>query len=502
MFFRQNIASIQGDARHLPLPDESVDLIMTSPPYFALRDYQDQGESVRGQLGNEPTPQEFLDSLVACTREWMRVLKPRGSIFVNLGDKYAGGGGQWAGNPSPLNRGSVNNRGGTWGFRSKSLLNLPGRYAIRCTDELGLVQRAEIVWSKPNGLPESVKDRVRRSHEMLYHFTKEGDYYEAVDRIRQQPEEVKTGGKQVRGRGSKAKTWEERKALGEPMRYGDTGNGASGAFTGGVAGSPLGKLPPSVWDDAGPVWEIPTFPLNVPKDIRELFEVWYEEDGERFEVDHYAAFPPELVRRVVLGWSPQHVCTKCGQGRFPVTEKRLVAEDRGNIGSRGEKWDPADPAMDPRIRTRPREAYGSTEARIIGNACACTPYEDHPENRGKDWRGTDSGDRKITGQRMGKDFQGNGHPSRSGGQWNGDGGAARDEWGRGQVREYKLDDWQPAPTTQGVVLDPMGGTGTTAIVAAILGRRGITCDLSHDYAGRMVSWRMNDRAQMRSLLGG
>jgi DNA modification methylase len=75
---------IQGDARALDLPDESVDLIVTSPPYFGLRDY-----GTDGQLGAEPTPAEYIAALIECTREMVRVLKPSGSIFVNLGDKYA-----------------------------------------------------------------------------------------------------------------------------------------------------------------------------------------------------------------------------------------------------------------------------------------------------------------------------------------------------------------------------------------------------------------------------
>jgi DNA modification methylase len=75
---------VQGDARALDLPDESVDLIVTSPPYFGLRDY-----GTDGQLGAEPTPAEYIAALIECTREMVRVLKPSGSIFVNLGDKYA-----------------------------------------------------------------------------------------------------------------------------------------------------------------------------------------------------------------------------------------------------------------------------------------------------------------------------------------------------------------------------------------------------------------------------
>src|SRR5215216_2263126 len=79
---------IQGNALNLPIPDSSVDLVCTSPPYFGLRSYQDNGQHYEGQIGSEATPAEFLDALMAATREMMRVLKPSGSIFVNLGDKY------------------------------------------------------------------------------------------------------------------------------------------------------------------------------------------------------------------------------------------------------------------------------------------------------------------------------------------------------------------------------------------------------------------------------
>ena len=84
------ITLIRGNALDLPLADNSVDLVITSPPYFALRSYQDEGEHYTGKLGSEETPTDFLVSLLAATREMVRVTKPSGSIWINLGDKYGG----------------------------------------------------------------------------------------------------------------------------------------------------------------------------------------------------------------------------------------------------------------------------------------------------------------------------------------------------------------------------------------------------------------------------
>lgn len=85
------IRIINGNALDLPLDDNTVDLVVTSPPYFGLRSYQDGGQHYEGQIGSEATPAEFVDALIAATREMVRVLKPSGSIWVNLGDKMSGG---------------------------------------------------------------------------------------------------------------------------------------------------------------------------------------------------------------------------------------------------------------------------------------------------------------------------------------------------------------------------------------------------------------------------
>lgn len=174
---------LRGDARRLPLAGESADLIVTSPPYFGLRDYRDGGESLAGQIGGELTPAEYLAALLECTREWTRVLKPSGSIFINLGDAYySGKGAPGRGNvdpKSPARRIGVRalDRSGL-GLPRKSLVGTPWRYALAAIDDLGLTLRAEIIWSKLNAMPEpSAADRAPRTHEHLFHLTKSARYY-------------------------------------------------------------------------------------------------------------------------------------------------------------------------------------------------------------------------------------------------------------------------------------------------------------------------------------
>jgi DNA modification methylase len=323
---------IQADARALPLPDESVDLVVTSPPYFGLRDY-----GYDGQIGAEPTPAEFLDTLIACTAEMVRILKPAGSIFVNLGDKYSTGN---SGESGMAKLGERYRGGGhadvaakqrsdrIRGMPPKSLLLIPERYRIRCVDDLGLIARAVVVWSKPNGLPESVTDRVRRSHEDWVHLTRQPRYYSAVDEIRLSHRRGWTPGR------TGGHTYQAMRAPGE--KDSNLANSSP---------NPLGALP-------GSVWEIPTQPLKAPAELG---------------TDHYAAFPMELPRRIILGWSPRHVCTACGEGRRPVADRteKTLARPGGveHVGTRFEGMGPD------RVRTRVGDAH--TVHRVTGYACAC-----------------------------------------------------------------------------------------------------------------------------------
>lgn len=177
---------IQANAAALPLPDRSVDLIITSPPYWSLRSYEDGGEALGGQIGAEPTPAEYVDSLIDCTREWLRALKPAGSLWVNLGDKYGRGTRTTISGTRSKQITGHSNRCAPTGS-PKSLLQLPQRYAIACVDTLGLTLRAEVIWDKPNAVPDPARDRAARVHETWYHFSSQVDYYAARKGDRTQP---------------------------------------------------------------------------------------------------------------------------------------------------------------------------------------------------------------------------------------------------------------------------------------------------------------------------
>lgn len=185
---------LHGDALGMlkQLPDETVQCCITSPPYYGLRDY-----GVDGQIGLEPTLQEYLDQLIAVFAEVRRVLKKDGTCFVNLGDSYAGSG---KGPEGGVSKGmdfrhlEFKHRAVTT-VPKKSLMNVPARFAIRMTDELGFIQRNEIIWHKPCCMPYSGKDRFTVDFEPIFFFSKNPKY-----KFNQVKEPTKTFDKNLRDR--------------------------------------------------------------------------------------------------------------------------------------------------------------------------------------------------------------------------------------------------------------------------------------------------------------
>jgi DNA modification methylase len=176
---------IRGDARRLPLVDGCIACVVTSPPYWGLRDY-----GAPQQIGLESTPEAYVAQLVAVFREVRRVLADDGTAWLNLGDSYAGGGGFCPGAPSNLAGSKQTTQGGSirgsikpqGDIKAKDLVGIPWRVAFALQAD-GWYLRSDIIWSKPNPMPESVTDRPTKAHEYIFLLAKAARYYYDADAI-------------------------------------------------------------------------------------------------------------------------------------------------------------------------------------------------------------------------------------------------------------------------------------------------------------------------------
>lgn len=176
-----------GDVREvLPtLPDESVNCILSSPPYWRLRDYK-----IAGQVGLEETPEQYTENLVTIFRECRRVLRNDGTFWLNVGEKWAsggnGGGGKWMverGHAWDHAKNATGWRNPPPGYKDKDMVGVPWMLAFALRAD-GWYLRQCNVWAKPNGMPESVSDRSTVSHEYVFHLAKNNDYYYDNERAR------------------------------------------------------------------------------------------------------------------------------------------------------------------------------------------------------------------------------------------------------------------------------------------------------------------------------
>ena len=176
------------------LEPESVHTCVTSPPYYNLRDY-----GVAGQIGNEDTPEKFVEKLVEVFREVRRVLRPDGTLWVNIGDSYA----TRSGPQPPTN--TRNSCGHTAkrtpsGYKYKDLIGIPWLLAFALRAD-GWYLRQDIIWNKPNCMPESVRDRCTKSHEYVFLLSKSERYYFNPQAIRE-PAGTKGNARSFRGGGA------------------------------------------------------------------------------------------------------------------------------------------------------------------------------------------------------------------------------------------------------------------------------------------------------------
>ena len=241
------------------MPNDFLDCVITSPPYWQLRDY-----GYEGQWGLEPTYQEYLEHLWQMMDEIYRVLKPQGTVWVNLGDTFGGNnsmasnnGRAGFGNP----RETINNRG-----ISKCLMLIPHRFAIGCIDR-GWIVRNDIIWAKRNGMPESVTDRFSKKHEYFFFMVKSEKYYFDLDSIRDKSKPLNR--------------WGGNKLIVKGISKWDKGTGQESYRNRDLQPNNGMKNPGDVAD----FWDIPTRP-----------------SAEQ----HYAQYNDELIRKPILAGCPEN----------------------------------------------------------------------------------------------------------------------------------------------------------------------------------------------------
>lgn len=226
-----------GDAESIlrTMASGSVDMIVTSPPYYGHRSYGAERE-----IGQESSPAEYVQRLVAALAEARRVLKDTGTLWLNLGDKYERG----------------------------ELLGMPWRVTLALVDD-GWRLRSDIIWHKPNAMPAAIKNRPTVDHEYIFLLAKQNDYYYDQDAIRQPHKTFSADSRMKGGRGH----FFRRDSTPEAGKFGGSSNLHNGRWD--QAFHPKGR-------NCRTVWEIP---LSKFRDV------------------HFAVFPPELVRRCILAGS-------------------------------------------------------------------------------------------------------------------------------------------------------------------------------------------------------
>ncbi len=309
------------------LPDHSVQSIITSPPYYGLRDYSTggmlwpevefqamPGDGVfwrktlawTGELGSEPTMEAFIGHLVAIFRAARRVLRKDGTMWINMGDSYAGAAGGFQGKhgarASRTHTARTKTKLSPGGLAAKQLMGVPWRMAFALQAD-GWTLRSEIIWSKPNPMPESTKDRPTKAHEHLFLFSAGPKYFYDSEAIREQC----TGGAYTKNGTADNSTLipatlvpgNNRKSKRVPTGW-DTGPGSHGTVhrsgrTGKQAGH--GRRHAGFnerWEETEQAGEI--------SETRNKRDVW-EVATQGFPGAHFATYPPALIRPCVLAGS-------------------------------------------------------------------------------------------------------------------------------------------------------------------------------------------------------
>lgn len=282
-------------------PDESIKgCCVTSPPYYGLRDY-----GVDGQIGLEETPEQYIEKLVNVFREVRRVLTNDSTLWVNIGDSYAGSGkGAWSAKDVqkevyvPVPGSAQTKMLKTWdGIKAKDMIGIPWMLAFALRTD-GWWLRQDIIWEKGNAMPESVRDRCTRSHEYIFMLSKSPKYFYDHEAIK----EPAVNGDPARPRGSKASRSNgvASENAGRRDKQGDLGKRTYSGFN-----DRYFSKPPVTMRNKRSVWHINTRP---------------------FKEAHFAVFPEDLVIPCVLAGCPEDGVVLdpfFGSGTSGVVAKKL-----------------------------------------------------------------------------------------------------------------------------------------------------------------------------------
>jgi DNA modification methylase len=294
------------------LPDASVHCCVTSPPYWGLRDY---GHA--GQIGLEATPEAYVARMVEVFREVRRVLREDGTLWLNLGDSYGGPAGNNQGGMTAIGGGQktkngaiVSGRRCAIGTRAKDLVGIPWRVAFALQAD-GWWLRQDIIWHKPNPMPESVRDRCTKAHEYVFLLTKSERYYYDAEAVKEAGSTSSEAGStsSEAGSTSSAAAWYRRNAVRNEK--------PAGAST----------LDGNLNHQSGlrrPGWQ----QVSAAEQGRNRRSVW-RISTKPYRGAHFAVMPPDLVEPCIKAGCPEQCCPACGKGCERVTAKERTATRPG-----------------------------------------------------------------------------------------------------------------------------------------------------------------------------
>lgn len=316
----------QGDALEVlrRLPDQFVNCIVTSPPYYGLRDY-----GVDGQIGLEETPQAWLARLTAVFTEARRVLRDDGVLWCNIGDSY-GANYRWGGATNQDSKQWSN--GDSRDFQKptqrhagdKNLLGQPWRLAFALQDS-GWILRSDCIWAKRSPMPESVRDRPTKSHEYVFLFAKKPRYWYDQDATRE-PTGSEMSIKEYTVKTEPGATW----------KSGGIGQYAAAFKKDGGQSHPAGR------------------------NLRDVF--WLASEPNSFA--HFATFPQRLIEPLIKAGCPEKVCEKCG--------KPWVREVEASGGTIGKSWHDHSDDLRAEMSQAKKLLFDGYKRQTIGFSPTCT----------------------------------------------------------------------------------------------------------------------------------